>query len=118
MKTNWRELRESLANSDPFNTFSTFNHGPGVQEENQSNKQNGLVKTVNSAKSPKTATNRPESPMAKSVKSAESRFTDARNSWEWIVELAAIFEFDAGMDRDEANTEAFVRWYRRFVEDQ
>ncbi|MNC97714.1 hypothetical protein D3C83_154620 [compost metagenome] len=56
--------------------------------------------------------------MVKSVKSAESLFADARNSWEWIVELAATFEFDGDMARDKANARAFMCWYRRFVENQ
>jgi hypothetical protein len=33
-----------------------------------------------------------------------------RNAWEWVLERAAIFEFDAGMDRSTANARAFELW--------
>ena len=43
------------------------------------------------------------------------RFGDAQDSWEWIEERAAILESDCGMERDNANHQAFMLWYRRFV---
>jgi hypothetical protein len=36
-------------------------------------------------------------------------------AWEWIEERAAIFEFEAGMDRNTANTRAFELWFHQFV---
>jgi hypothetical protein len=41
---------------------------------------------------------------------------DPKNAWEWIEERASILEFDAGMNRAEANHRAFMLWFGRFVE--
>jgi hypothetical protein len=38
-----------------------------------------------------------------------------RDAWEWIEERAAIFEFEAGMDRNTANARAFELWFYQFV---
>jgi hypothetical protein len=37
------------------------------------------------------------------------------DSWEWIVERAAIMEIEGKLSRAQADAEAFELWYRRFV---
>jgi len=44
-----------------------------------------------------------------------SDFQKPRDAWGWIEERAAIFEFEAGMDRDTANVRAFEQWFHHFV---
>jgi len=37
------------------------------------------------------------------------------DSWEWIEERAALLEFNAGLTRQQADHQAFLCWFRRFV---
>jgi len=74
-----------------------------------------MVKSAHSVESPKKATKPSQNPKANSAKSAESP-ANAINSWEWITERAAFFQFQAGMDRDDADARAFMCWYHQFVE--
>ncbi len=40
---------------------------------------------------------------------------DAADSWEWILERAAILEYETGLRRDMADARAFQMWFERFV---
>jgi hypothetical protein len=51
----------------------------------------------------------------KETKEANLPSLPVEDSWEWIEERAAILEFEAGMERETANYQAFMLWLQRFV---
>jgi hypothetical protein len=92
MKTNWREIRESISNQT-FSTFNTFNLRGDTQSHCDKPTTEGGTGT--------------QHPRAKSAKSAESLpiepesedqdvIYDAEDSWESIQERAGIME-DSGL---------------------
>jgi hypothetical protein len=64
---------------------------------------------------PKTGLPLPDETDKTPARQPEPPELNAQDSWEWIVERAAIFEFDGGLCRDEAELRAFEAWYQRFV---
>ena len=76
MKTNWREIRQSLSTNPAFGTFNPFSRRGLGEEESHSDKEPTVVRSVDSAESPERATNQSDDPKAKSVKSSESREGD------------------------------------------
>lgn len=115
MKTDWRKLRDGLGSNQPFGTFDTFDHRGHEGGRAANDDLAGFAKSANSVKRSKKASSTFKNPRTNSAKSAKSLPT-VINSWEWITERAAILQFDAGLDRDQAEVQAFMCWYHYFVE--
>ena len=118
MKTDWRKVRDSLASDGAFGTFDTFGNRDHEERNGGIEGVKGIAKSANSVKRSKEASSPSKNLSANTAKSAKSNGIDALNSWEWIEERAALLEFDGGMNRDEANTAAFICWYRQYVESE